>query len=643
MKPSPTEKSERLVPSSLDSTDWLFLVVPMVFACWGFWQFRGFVQDDAFISLRYSYNFAHGKGLVFNPGEYVEGFTNMLWTLLGSLSLWLGLPAIGIWQALGLLASLGTIALTFLTSLALTGPLGACGAAAILSCSTTLHAWSGSGLETALFTFLVTAAIYAQQQQKTKAAFGLLGIAQWTRPEAAMAAIALLYVHCLTDYREGTFTQASFFKLLRKSLYFFVPLVALLCLRWGYYGSIVPNTFLVKGSGIPANHLLGLKKIITLLPFDATGLVWLFVAIALCPPSKRSAWKGWCLVAGGFLLFGGIDVYLNDGGFWKAGWGLGNLWSAISDPKWDHFHTLVSAMLGGLGLYTLTLPKHLRLSTATAWMACLWFGYLYYYVRVGGDLLPMHRLLMPALPLQAVLASLGAFRLRSQEGPLGFVLGDSPDELTKAEVRGAAFAIGATACLFVMGTSLEETMGKGHFRTVLGALKASHGRAGQDLQSIAVAHNFRPKALAQDMGALPMNAPQVDFIDTIGLTDRPIAKILWEYRYSPYFRYLVWDDATFRERFLEMEEKLRKHISEERKPEYAVINVHLKPEQTQAARLAAKNLDSEFFEPLMKSNSFFYKWTESKYFQENFVLMKAYEYSTVHFLVTYRRKDQPSL
>src|SRR5215211_4330173 len=41
--------------------------------------------DDAMISLRYAWNFSHGFGLVWNPGEYVEGYTNLLMTLLMSL------------------------------------------------------------------------------------------------------------------------------------------------------------------------------------------------------------------------------------------------------------------------------------------------------------------------------------------------------------------------------------------------------------------------------------------------------------------------------------------------------------------------------------------------------------------------------
>src|ERR671916_2497507 len=41
--------------------------------------------DDAMISMRYAWNLSHGFGLVWNPGEYVEGYTNPLMTLLMSL------------------------------------------------------------------------------------------------------------------------------------------------------------------------------------------------------------------------------------------------------------------------------------------------------------------------------------------------------------------------------------------------------------------------------------------------------------------------------------------------------------------------------------------------------------------------------
>ncbi|MDP6931537.1 MAG: hypothetical protein QGG40_01415, partial [Myxococcota bacterium] len=49
------------------------------------------LQDDTFISLRYARNLVEGHGLVFNPGEPVEGYTNFLWTLLLAFVIRLGL------------------------------------------------------------------------------------------------------------------------------------------------------------------------------------------------------------------------------------------------------------------------------------------------------------------------------------------------------------------------------------------------------------------------------------------------------------------------------------------------------------------------------------------------------------------------
>src|SRR5580765_6481303 len=41
--------------------------------------------DDAMVSLRYAWNLAHGDGLVWNPGERVEGITSFLFTIYTTL------------------------------------------------------------------------------------------------------------------------------------------------------------------------------------------------------------------------------------------------------------------------------------------------------------------------------------------------------------------------------------------------------------------------------------------------------------------------------------------------------------------------------------------------------------------------------
>ena len=42
-----------------------------------------FLSDDALISLRYASRLLQGKGLTWTDGPPVEGYSNLLWTLLG--------------------------------------------------------------------------------------------------------------------------------------------------------------------------------------------------------------------------------------------------------------------------------------------------------------------------------------------------------------------------------------------------------------------------------------------------------------------------------------------------------------------------------------------------------------------------------
>ncbi len=75
-----------------------------------------FVQDDAFISFRYAKNFINGYGLVFNPGEYVEGYTNFLWTLLIAFGLKLNFSPIIFSYLLGILFFIFSLIFTYKTA-----------------------------------------------------------------------------------------------------------------------------------------------------------------------------------------------------------------------------------------------------------------------------------------------------------------------------------------------------------------------------------------------------------------------------------------------------------------------------------------------------------------------------------------------
>ena len=72
-------------------TDYLYYAVILEIFTGYLWHCLAinYVEDDSFISFRYAKNFVNGDGLVFNPGERVEGYTNFLWVMMLSGFLWL--------------------------------------------------------------------------------------------------------------------------------------------------------------------------------------------------------------------------------------------------------------------------------------------------------------------------------------------------------------------------------------------------------------------------------------------------------------------------------------------------------------------------------------------------------------------------
>ena len=69
------------------------------------------VVDDAYISFQYAKNWANGQGLVFNPGERVEGYSNFLWVAVLT-------PLYGLTRALSLDFTKAAIALDIAIALA---------------------------------------------------------------------------------------------------------------------------------------------------------------------------------------------------------------------------------------------------------------------------------------------------------------------------------------------------------------------------------------------------------------------------------------------------------------------------------------------------------------------------------------------
>ncbi|WP_165360864.1 glycosyltransferase family 39 protein [Candidatus Chloroploca sp. Khr17] len=162
------------------------------------------LSDDAFISFRYAQNFVQGHGLVYNPGERVEGYTNFLWTMLAALVLRLGGDLV-IWSHLaGVVLGVVLVLLTFALATRLIGAPWGLVAALIVATSQSvlLYTGRGSGLETGFFAVLTLAVACAylwpeQVTARSAMVTGLIaGLAALTRPEGAMI-FALTAAHLL--------------------------------------------------------------------------------------------------------------------------------------------------------------------------------------------------------------------------------------------------------------------------------------------------------------------------------------------------------------------------------------------------------------------------------------------------------------
>lgn len=207
--------------------------------------------DDAFISFRYARNLVEGHGLVFNVGERVEGYTNLLWTLLCAAGLMLGVAAERWSHVWSITAYAVTIVLLAFHSrrMARTGetpallPLAALGAA----CLRDWNYYATSGLETSLFTalalggYLLVVPAAIGERARPIAAGIVLALASLTRPDGVIfAAVA------------GAVFAAQSQRRVRDTVRYAVTLAAILlpaqAWRFAYYGEWVPNTYYAKSA-----------------------------------------------------------------------------------------------------------------------------------------------------------------------------------------------------------------------------------------------------------------------------------------------------------------------------------------------------------------------------------------------------------
>ncbi len=207
--------------------------------------------DDAYVFLVYARNIAEGVGPVFNPGEYVEGFTSPLWTFMlaagglltpdyEGLAFWFGIGCTSLTIVLLARQTLKAFSDFALTPFVLI---------ATLAGSPIIVFWGGAGLDTSLFFLMVTATIISVLTDERRSRVSattviVLCLATLARPEGTLLAF---FVGGVSLWRRRSILPLAAY----------VAFIAVgIAIRFSYYGDIVPNTFHVRVTATFAQRIV---------------------------------------------------------------------------------------------------------------------------------------------------------------------------------------------------------------------------------------------------------------------------------------------------------------------------------------------------------------------------------------------------
>lgn len=208
--------------------------------------------DDAYISFRYARNFASGWGLVFNPGEKVEGYTNFLWVVILAGFQCLGLDIVAAAKVLGIFFALALLWVLPFSAWKVRGEGGWMDllAPALLACNGSFSFWAGGGMETLMFSCWLFLALFSHLRYQMDGKglslilFSILfGLAALTRPEGLPLFLVAFLYHLFLLAR-GKDRKAGF--VLFALLPFLAIIIPHFAWRWSYYGYPLPNSFYAK-------------------------------------------------------------------------------------------------------------------------------------------------------------------------------------------------------------------------------------------------------------------------------------------------------------------------------------------------------------------------------------------------------------
>lgn len=449
------------------------------------------INDDAFITFRYSHNLVLGRGPYYNPGEHVEGYTNFsLMLVIAAVIAALGpdgaLPAakgIGVASGAAALVAawwLGRAWLQRVTGMhAVASPLAWLGVG-IAAGSSGFALNSTTGLETTLFSAAVLVGLActqaAQDASRWRGAGVAFALAALTRPEG----VAVFGVTFTARLLTGEWRQPGG----RRSLLMDALIVGAVVAAHGvfryfaYDGELVPNTYYAKAEGLQND--------------TAAAYVGRFLI--------RELGIGlWALAPLPLLLGGGRGP---EGGAARK----------IASPSTSAAEAATSATAAAKS------PPGLRASVL-ATVAVVAFS-LAAVFKTGADWMLGHRVLVPYLPLWGALIVTGT-------AVTARLLGRT--------ARGAAL-VGAFVVL-ASSVGWQEARWSPEMRAHVATRARGYARGHTALADYLRATTPAGATVAlMDIGIVGYRCPDLRILDISGLTDRYIAKSpgpFLEKRYDP--------------------------------------------------------------------------------------------------------------
>ena len=318
--------------------------------------------DDAMISMNYARNFAQGEGLVWNMGERVEGYSNLLWVLIMAFFHLLPIASAKISltiQALGAVFSLATLIFVKLTADEVSKGNGWIGviAAFITAFYYPLLNWNLLGNEVSILAMLITAAVWlALRSLRLRRVsiwlYIVIAIGTFVRIDAVLPFVVIILFLVIVDRDHRRQHLLAGIGIIA------VSLILQFAFRGAYYGDWLPNTYYLKMTG--ASFLLRVTRGLFVFVKFVWNLNWLlFLLPFIVFVIQRD--KGTTLIMLVILVQAAYSIYVG-GDAWEHRGGSNRFISGIMPL----YFTLFTLSLDRVRVALLTRAKAARTQASEA-------------------------------------------------------------------------------------------------------------------------------------------------------------------------------------------------------------------------------------------------------------------------------------